>query len=107
VTQVPGPGRPRPAADNPEPVELDVDLPSSPPSNKPWDPEPGREKLRGYLAGGLVVLLAGVIAAAWVTLWLRIAPSSEVKDLLGIMLTPVVALVGSAVGFYFGGKASK
>jgi hypothetical protein len=28
----------------------------------------------------------------------------EIKDLLGVILPPVVALVGSALGFYFGGK---
>lgn len=85
--------------------ELDVELPKQP-TEKPWDPEPGREKLRGYLATGLVLLLAGVIGAAWLTLWLGISSAPEIKDLLGVLLPPVVALVGSAVGFYFGGKAS-
>jgi hypothetical protein len=87
------------------PLELDVELPRQP-AEKPWDPEPAREKLRGYLAGGLVLLLAGIVVAAWLALWGDIATEPEIKDLLGVVMTPVVALVGSAVGFYFGGKSS-
>jgi hypothetical protein len=49
-------------------------------------------------------LLGAIAAAAWITLWLHLATESEIKDLLGIVLPPVVALVGSALGFYFGGK---
>lgn len=92
---------------NTEPAsyELDVELPGQP-DEKPWDPEPAREKLRGYLASGLVIMLGLVIGAAWLTLWFRVAPEPEIKDLLGVVLTPVVALVGSALGFYFGGKST-
>lgn len=85
--------------------ELDVELPSRP-DEKPWDPEPGRERLRGFLAAGLVLLLAFVVVAAWATLWLHVASQAETKDLLIAMMTPVIALVGPVVGFYFGGKSS-
>lgn len=87
------------------PLELDVELPGQP-LEKRWDPEPAREKLRGYIAGGLVLLLAGIVAAAWLALWSDVATEPEIKDLLGVVMTPVVALVGSALGFYFGGKSS-
>lgn len=85
--------------------ELDVELPTRPVEKK-WDPEPSREKLRGILAGSLVAILAAVIAAAWWTIWQRFATPEEVKDFLAVVLSPVVALVGSAIGFYFGGKTS-
>ena len=86
------------------PQEVDVELPGQPPSEKPYDPEPRRERMRGYLASALVVILATIAVAAWLSLWLGLATEPEVKDLLGVMLPPVVALVGSAIGFYFGGK---
>ena len=53
-----------------------------------------------------MVLLAAIIGAAWLALWFEVATEPEIKDLLGVVLTPVVALVGSALGFYFGGKSS-
>jgi hypothetical protein len=84
--------------------EIDVELPRQPANEKPYDPEPRRERMRGALASGLVLILAAVAAAAWITIWARLATEAEVKDLLGVMLPPVVALVGSAIGFYFGGK---
>jgi hypothetical protein len=94
-----------PAADGPTIEEVDVDLPTRP-VEKPWDPEPARERLRGALAAILLVLLAAVIGLAWLALWADIATEPEIKDLLSVMLTPVVALVGSALGFYFGGKSA-
>lgn len=84
--------------------EVDVSLPAKPTREVPYDPEPNRDKVRGYLAGGLVALLVAVVVAAWVTLWVGAVTEPEIKDILGVILSPVVALVGSALGFYFGGK---
>jgi len=84
--------------------EVDVSLPSKPAKEVPYDPELSRDKVRGWLALALVVLLVAVIVAAWVTLWVGVVNEPEIKDLLGVLLPPVVALVGSALGFYFGGK---
>jgi hypothetical protein len=84
--------------------EIDVALPNRPTQERPYDPEPNRDKVRGYLAIALVVLLVGVLVAAWASLWSGLVTEPEVKDLLSVMLPPVVALVGSALGFYFGGK---
>ena len=84
--------------------ELDVSLPDTAPSSRPYDPEPARDRLRGWLAVALLAMLAVVVAAAWVSLWWSLATEAEIKDLLGVILPPIVALVGSAIGFYFGGK---
>lgn len=97
----PGPA----AGTNAEVIEVeDVDLPAKRTKEVPYDPEPNRDKVRGYLALSLVVLLVAVIIAGWVTLWTGVVKEPEIKDLLGVILPPVVALVGSALGFYFGGK---
>jgi len=82
----------------------DVSLPEKGTKEKPYDPEPNRDKVRGYLAGGLVILLVAVIVAAWLTFIYTNETEADIKDLLGVILPPVVALVGSALGFYFGGK---
>ena len=89
----------------PEEIGIEyVDLPSKPAKEVPYDPEPDRDRVRGWLALALVVLLIAVILAAWATLWTGVVTEPEIKDLLGVILPPVVALVGSALGFYFGGK---
>jgi hypothetical protein len=85
--------------------EADASVPDQSPS-RPYDREQERDTVRGLLALLLVFLLIGVVLAAWVSLWFRLAPEPEIKDLLSVILPPVVALVGSAIGFYFGGKAA-
>jgi heme A synthase len=86
--------------------EVDVSLPAKAAREVPYNPEPNRDRVRGWLALALVVLLVAVIVAAWVTLWAGAVSEPEIKDLLGVLLPPVVALVGSALGFYFGGKST-
>jgi hypothetical protein len=49
-------------------------------------------------------MLAGTIFGAFLLLVLRWASPSDVKDLLTVILPPLIALTGSALGFYFGGK---
>jgi hypothetical protein len=69
-----------------------------------WDQDRFREETRGSLAGRLVWMLAGTIFGAFLLLVLRWASPSDVKDLLTVILPPLIALTGSALGFYFGGK---
>ncbi len=63
-----------------------------------------QEKVRGRLAQGLIVatiVLIGFLALALAANWLN---SDEVKTAAAVLLSPLVALAGSATGFYFGGK---
>jgi hypothetical protein len=75
------------------------------PGEKLYDPEPHRERMRGALAIGLVAMLGGTILLGYIALWWDWASASEVKDFLSVVMSPLVALAGSAVGFYFGGRS--
>lgn len=74
------------------------------PGTEPYDPEPRREQLRGVLAVAVVALLGGVTLLAFLTVWLGLASPAEVKDLVSTLFPPLVALAGSALGFYFGAR---
>jgi len=68
----------------------------------------GRELVRGSLAFMLVGLLV-LLDASILLLALKVHPFD--RDLLALLLTgvlnPIVALVGTMLGFYFGEKAGK
>ncbi len=70
----------------------------------PYDPAEDREKARRLLAYALLALLSlvtlallGANFAGWISL-------DDTKDLSASILSPIVVLVGTALGFYFGGK---
>jgi hypothetical protein len=73
------------------------------PATEPYDPEPKRENVRLLLAASLVGLVIVEVLAAFGAL---IAGQSiqDLRALLQIVLSPSVALAGSATGFYFGGQ---
>jgi hypothetical protein len=73
-----------------------------PPPTKYYDPMKDREKMRGKIALVLVAILGIVVVGSLVALSFG-AEISTLKELLGFILGPVVALVGSVTGFYFGG----
>ena len=61
-----------------------------------------RESTRRWLAGGLVGLFATVTVlslAAVITGWQDV---DVVKSVLEVLVPPIVALTGSALGFFFG-----
>lgn len=63
-----------------------------------------REDMRGRIAISLVAILAFVVLASFVTVWVSGGLTPAMKDLLTVILAPIVTLVGSATGFYFGGR---
>lgn len=69
----------------------------------------GRERIRGSLAVALVGLLVLLDAIVLILAALKVRPFD--RDLLEFLLTgvvsPVIALVGTVLGFYFGEKAGK
>ena len=80
-----------------------------------YDPAKDRERKRGQIAMLLVWLLVGVVAGTFLlTLGKAVCVGAggtamcssldvvEVRTLIEMLLTPVVALVGAVTGFYFG-----
>ena len=69
----------------------------------------GREKARGRLAGSLVGLLVLLDAGILLLAVLKVRPFDRelIALLMAGVLNPVVALVGTVLGFYFGEKAGK
>jgi len=63
-----------------------------------------RETTRARLAGGLTLVFAVLVLGAGAAVWTGGVDVKDVKDVLQILLSPVVALTGSAIGFYFGGE---
>jgi hypothetical protein len=80
-------------------------LDEQPPFRKlPYDPGPAREAVRGAIALALIVILAIIVILPLVLLWIHPERANDIHDLLSFLFTPVVALVGSATGFYFGSQ---
>jgi hypothetical protein len=97
------------------PPETEADFTGEPPTARPPGPSIGntialrRERARGWLAVALVGLLVAVDAAVFILAAALVRPFD--RDLLALLLTgvlnPIVALVGTVLGFYFGEKAGK
>jgi hypothetical protein len=81
-------------------------LGKTPLGGSPYNPEPGREKIRGYvtiaatIVFGLVVIFFLIAALA--------APSndawSRVKEAMQSVLPAVTSVLGTVLGFYFGSQ---
>lgn len=69
-----------------------------------YDPARARESVRGWIALSLIALLALIIGASFVFMWLHPDKEKSLHDLLALILGPMIALVGSATGFYFGSQ---
>jgi hypothetical protein len=68
--------------------------------------EQRREGARLAIALILLGLLAVLTLTALSALLANLINSSELKDVATALITPVVALVGAATGFYYGGRTS-
>jgi hypothetical protein len=72
----------------------------------PFDPVKLREWMRAWVAIGLLFILLVTLALPWVALaydWLQVG---DLVDLLGVLIAPVVGLVGAVTGFYYGEQKS-
>lgn len=83
-------------------------LPPGPSLGGKYDPSQDREKARGLIAQALILILATIVLFAFITLWASraIVKPEDLKDVVSVLLGAVAALVGSATGFYFGGKTN-
>ena len=94
--------QPQPARES-EFVENEVPRAGTPVTVVPYDPGRTREWIRGGLALGLAGLMAAVILmVVWATLF-HAYDTKSARDLIGLVLTPLIGLVGAATGFYYGG----
>lgn len=69
-----------------------------------YDPAPDREETRSWLAKALVLLLAAVSLALIACVATELISVDAASDLALAVLSPLVALTGAALGFYFGGE---
>jgi hypothetical protein len=97
--------------------QVEVDLTTDPlediqPTTKkePYDPTKDRETARKTIALTLIWTLIGVLVVSFSILGFSCGAkdaNESLMKLLTLVFTPLVALVGSAVGFYFGAQPSK
>lgn len=74
---------------------------------EPVDVEGRRENVRGFLAGFLVAILGAVVLASIGLLANDRIDGDEVESIAQLFMTPLVAIVGTVVGFYFGGQTAR
>jgi hypothetical protein len=90
-----GPPDEPPKAAQPRPRLLSV--------GRKYDPLPQREKTRSWLALALVAQLASIaLGLLFLTAFGKLK-IDDAKDLIDGILSPLIALTGTALGFYFGG----
>jgi hypothetical protein len=92
-----------------EPAPIDLEQADStrrlpPTTERPYDPAPFRDKMRARLAIVLVAILAATILIPFLVIAWMPERAQAVHDHLGLVFTPLVALVASAVGYYFAAR---
>jgi hypothetical protein len=87
-----------------DPLPPDSLVPAPP--DKPFDPEPSREKVRAHVTYGLTGTVCGLAVAAFVLIAGGWIAGTEL-DHAQFFFTPVITLAGTALGFYFGGKTGR
>lgn len=60
------------------------------------------DRTRKILALVLLGILAIEVVAALMAVFFAATVTAAMKDMLGLVFTPTIALVGAATGFYFG-----
>ena len=71
-----------------------------------YDPSEVRERTRRQLALILAVLLFLIAFLLLIFTAADLLTTDQAKDLAASVLSPVVAVTGTALGFYFGGRRS-
>lgn len=91
-------------------AEVELGSASSDPSPEyaveAYDPTERRENFRGTIALGLIALMAVTVFVSLLLIWIHPDRSKELHDLLALVFGPLVALVGTATGYYFGSQAA-
>jgi len=85
--------------------KIGILAPTPLPGIKPYDPTEDQERIRGVIALALVGLLAALAVISLAMLQFGGAQVGDVKTLLDVLVGPIVGLVGTVTGFYFGQKS--
>ncbi len=82
----------------------EVDLGTLELDTAPVEEGPARrvERTRALLAYLLLALLAGIIATLLALLGVRRITTQEFGTIAGVLIAPVVGLLGAATGYYYG-----
>lgn len=93
-------------ADDDHSVDLTKESPTSKASPRieapPYDPYRDRERVRGWIALFLLMLLIAVVGIALFGVLFGKIPVEHLEKIGAIILSPVVGLLGAVMGFYFG-----
>jgi hypothetical protein len=83
---------------------LGSEVPGPPPvaEERPYNPDRDREKMRGRIASGLLVLIGALTIASYALAVLGARSVDDVAKLHGLIVSPLLALTSGIVGFYFG-----
>jgi hypothetical protein len=95
---------------NPATAETVLDLTNEPktsaeaprPREVPVQVQVVREGMRGRIAIGLLLVIAGAATGAFMASALHWASPPDLKDLLIEVYNPLIGLFGAVIGFYFG-----
>ncbi|WP_425884425.1 hypothetical protein [Micromonospora sp. DT81.3] len=82
----------------------EISVAGTAPTSEPYNPQRHRESARGRIAATLMVLLFALCISMVALGFILIRPVD--RELLGLLISgvlgPVIAIVGTVVGFYFG-----
>jgi hypothetical protein len=63
-----------------------------------------RENTRSALAIGLIAIVGFMVVTSWLGSMAGWLPSEELQELVQLLFGPMVAVLGTAVGFFFGDR---
>jgi hypothetical protein len=98
------------AAGTAEPIDLTDQLPPPGPLPKQSQSElitVRQENTRRLITYILLLYLGAIVAVALVALYAEGIALDRTKDILTILVGPIIGLVGTVVGFYFGAQTVK
>lgn len=70
-----------------------------------YDPARDREKVRGRIAMALIVLLIALISLLFLAILASVVQVADLDKIVATVLTPIMGIVGTVIGFYFGEKS--
>jgi hypothetical protein len=88
-------------------LEKEIPGPSPVADRSPYDPARDRERVRGLIAGGLLVLIALLTVASYALAITGKRSVDDIAKLYGLVVSPLLALTSGVVGFYFAAQTRR